>query len=136
MGIGAAAGLLEGTLAHGFELHHIFPGAVLTLSAAFLGGFAGFLFKDFLRISRGMKPYSGVNNDGMMLGAFMGALVGTLIQISGSDNGANILIGSMAGSAMGASLGAFSDEFVSPVLALLETHGRQKTSPSEHRPIP
>ncbi|KAB1443428.1 hypothetical protein [Pseudodesulfovibrio senegalensis] len=119
--IGAAAGLLEGTLAHGFSLRYVFPGAVLTLCAAFLGGFGGFLSKDLMRISRGLKPYRGVNNDGMMLGSFMGTLLGTLAQIAGSANGANILIGSMVGSAMGAWLGAMSDDFVSPMLALLES---------------
>lgn len=119
--IGAAAGLLEGSLAHGFALRYVFPGAVLTLCAAFLGGFGGFLAKDLMRVSRGLKPYRGVNNDGMMLGSFMGTLVGTLVQIAGSANGANILIGSMVGSAMGAWVGAMSDDFVSPVLALLET---------------
>ncbi|WP_147821068.1 hypothetical protein [Salidesulfovibrio onnuriiensis] len=117
--VGGLAGLLEGTLAHGFALHYIFPGAVLTITTTFLGGLMGFILKDLLRLRRGLKPYSPIHNDGMVLGAFMGSLLGTLVQIASSATGANILVGSLVGSWLGGIAGALTDEYVSPILALL-----------------
>lgn len=122
MAVGALAGLIEGTIAHGFALRYIFPGAVLTITTTFLGGLAGYILKDLSRIRRGLKPYSRINNDGMILGALFGALLGMLVQIANSANGANILVGSLAGSSLGAMVGAYSDEYVSPILSLLHKH--------------
>lgn len=119
MAVGALAGLMEGTITQGFALHYIFPGAVLTLCAAFIGGFSGFILKDTLRVIRGLKPYTGINNDGMMLGAMLFSLIGTLLQIAGSSNGANILVGSMCGAAIGAMIGAMCDEYVTPMLIMI-----------------
>lgn len=117
--IGALAGLVEGTLSHGFSLRYLFPGAILAVSAAFVGGLCGFVLKDASRVARGMKPYRGVNNDGMVLGGMTGTLLGTLIQVAGSADGANLVIGSVVGSFIGSMAGAFPDEFVTPMIELL-----------------
>ncbi|GEM_PF-855596 len=123
--VGGMASLIEGTLAHGFAVHYIFPGTVLNIAATFLGGLLGFILKDILRISRGLKPYSPIYNDGMVLGAFMGALIGTLFQIALSATGANILVGSLAGCCCGAMGGAMLDEYVSPILHLLQENASE-----------
>ncbi|MBI9079348.1 MAG: hypothetical protein JEY79_06370 [Pseudodesulfovibrio sp.] len=119
LAIGGIAGIVEGSMRYGFTLHTVFPGMMLTLIAAFLGGFSGFILKDISRTMRGMKPYRGVNNDGWMMGAFMGTLVGTLFQVAGSTNGANLVIGSISGAYFGAMAGAFPDEFITPILKLM-----------------
>ncbi len=119
LAIGGLAGIIEGSMRHGFTLHTAFPGMLLTLVAAFLGGFTGFFLKDLSRIMRGMKPYRGINNEGWMMGAFMGTLIGTLYQIAGSSNGANLVIGSIVGAFFGAMSGAFPDEFITPILDLM-----------------
>lgn len=128
--IGAITGLLEGTMSNGFALHHAFPGIILTLTSAFVGGFIGFLLKDAFRVMRGQKPYRGVECEGMMLGAFTGALVGTLVQVAGSTTGANLILGSMGGAFIGAMIGALPDEFVTPILALM--HREPEHVESEH----
>ncbi|BCS87721.1 hypothetical protein [Pseudodesulfovibrio sediminis] len=114
--VGGLTGIVEGSVRNGFTLHTAFPGMMLTLLAAFLGGFTGFFIKDLVRTSRGMKPYRGVNNDGWMMGAFLGALIGTLLQVMISPDGANLIIGSIMGAYIGATFGAFPDEFVTPIL--------------------
>lgn len=119
LAIGALAGIMEGSFRYGFTLHTMFPGMMLTLVAAFLGGFSGFFLKDMSRTMRGMAPYRGVNNDGWMMGAFMGTFIGTLFQIVDSANGANIVLGSMVGAYCGAMCGAFPDEFITPILRLM-----------------
>lgn len=119
LAIGGLAGIVEGSMQYGFTLHTVFPGMMLTLIAAFLGGLCGFIIKDLLRTMRGMKPYRGVNNDGWMMGAFMGTFVGTLFQVAGSSDGANLVIGSISGAYFGAMLGAFPDEFITPILELM-----------------
>jgi len=124
LAIGGLAGIIEGSIRHGFTLHTVFPGMMLTLMAAFAGGFAGFFLKDLLRTSRGMKPYQGVNNDGWTMGAFLGAFVGTLLQIGVSPDGANLVVGSIIGAYIGAACGAFPDEFVTPILARMYVASR------------
>lgn len=119
LAVGGLAGIIEGSIRYGFSVHTAFPGMMLTLIAAFLGGFSGFFLKDLLRYWQGLAPYRGVNNDGWMMGAFMGAFVGTLFQIINSTNGANMVIGSMAGAYFGAMCGAFPDEFITPILHLM-----------------
>jgi len=116
LAIGGLAGVVEGSIRYGFTLHTAFPGMMLTLMAAFMGGFTGFFLKDLVRTVRGMKPYRGVNNDGWMMGAFLGTLVGTLLQVVASPDGANLVIGSIMGAFAGAACGAFPDEFVTPIL--------------------
>lgn len=129
LAIGGLAGIMEGSIRYGFTLHTVFPGMMLTLVAAFLGGFSGFFLKDLSRTWRGMAPYRGVNNDGWVMGAFMGTFVGTLFQIADSANGANLVIGSMVGAYFGAMCGAFPDEFITPILRLMhaEQAARQMT---------
>ena len=117
LAIGGMAGIIEGTVQHGFTLHTAFPGMMLTLIGAFLGGFSGFFLKDLVRTCRGQKPYRGVNNDGWMMGAFLGSFVGTLLQVVASPDGANLVVGSIIGAYMGATCGAFPDEFVTPILS-------------------
>jgi len=117
LAIGGIAGIIEGSVRYGFTLHTAFPGMMLTLIGAFLGGFTGLFLKDLIRTWRGMKPYRGVNNDGWMMGAFMGALVGTLLQVMSSADGANLVVGSIIGAFAGGTCGAFPDEFVTPILS-------------------
>ncbi|WP_040372088.1 glycine zipper family protein [Desulfovibrio oxyclinae] len=133
MGIGALAGLMEGTMSKGFALHYLFPGAILTISSAFVGGLCGFLIKDFFRVIRGMKPYRGVNNDAMILGGLAGTIAGTVIQVAGSPDGANLLVGAVAGSFFGSLSGAFPDEFVTPIIQLMHRAPASRTGSSETR---
>ncbi|BDQ33150.1 hypothetical protein [Pseudodesulfovibrio portus] len=120
LAIGGIAGVIEGTMQYGFTLHTAFPGMMLTLIGAFLGGFTGFFLKDLVRTWRGLKPYRGVNNDGWTMGAFMGAFVGTLLQVMASPDGSNLVIGSIIGAFVGATCGAFPDEFVTPILGRMQ----------------
>lgn len=134
MGIGGLAGLMEGTMSKGFALHYIFPGAILTISSAFVGGLCGFLIKDLCRVIRGMKPYRGVYNDGMILGGLAGTLAGTVIQVAGSADGANLLVGAVVGSFVGSLSGAFPDEFVTPIIQLMQrAPDRKNTGDSQQR---
>lgn len=119
--ISAIAGVVEGSLQNGFTLHTMFPAMMLTLVAAFSGGFTGFFFKDLARYFRGKGPYRGINNDGWTMGAFMGTFLGVLFQIINSANGANLVVGTMAGAFLGAMCGAIPDEFVTPILRLMES---------------
>lgn len=121
LAIGGLAGIIEGSVRYGFTLHTVFPGMLLTLVAAFVGGFTGFFCKDLKRTLEGRRPYRGVNNDGWVMGAFLGAFFGTLFQIADSANGANLVIGSMVGAFLGGTCGAFPDEFVTPILRLMNT---------------
>ncbi|MCJ2164950.1 MULTISPECIES: hypothetical protein [unclassified Pseudodesulfovibrio] len=116
LAIGGLAGIVEGSIRYGLTLHTAFPGMMLTLMGAFMGGFTGFFLKDLVRTLRGMKPYRGVNNDGWMMGAFMGTFVGTLSQVAVSPDGANLVVGSIVGAYLGAICGAFPDEFVTPII--------------------
>jgi hypothetical protein len=129
--IAAVAGVVEGSLSNGFTLHTMFPAMVLTLVSAFMGAFTGFFFKDLLRTWRGMRPYRGVNNDGWMMGAFMGTFLGVLFQVVDSANGANLVLGSMIGAYLGATCGAFPDEFITPILQLMEN--RKAPHPPEKK---
>lgn len=122
LAIGGIAGSIEGSIQYGFTLHTAFPGMMLTLMAAFLGGFTGFFLKDLVRTWRGMKPYRGVNNDGWIMGSFLGTFIGTLLQVAISPDGGNLVIGSMIGAYMGGTCGAFPDEFVTPILARMYNH--------------
>jgi hypothetical protein len=115
--IGGLAGIIQGTARYGFTLHTAFPGMLLTLLGAFLGGFTGFFLKDCYRTAKGMKPYRGVNNDGWMMGGFMGTLVGTLFQVAISPDGTDLIFGSIFGAYIGAACGALPDEFVTPILS-------------------
>jgi len=115
--IGGLAGIIEGSARYGFTLHTAFPGMLLTLLGAFLGGFTGFFLKDCFRTMRGMKPYRGVNNDGWLMGGFLGTLVGTLLQVAVSPDGTDLIIGSIVGAYIGAACGALPDEFVTPILS-------------------
>jgi len=124
LAIGALAGLVEGSLRGGLTLRTMFPGMMLTLIAAFTGGFTGFFLKDLLRWSRGIAPYRGVNNDGWTMGAFLGSILGVLFQVANSANGANLVVGSMVGAYLGAMCGAFPDEFVTPILRLMEERSK------------
>ena len=117
LAIGGLAGIIEGSARMGFTLHTAFPGMLLTLLGAFLGGFTGFFLKDCFRTMRGMKPYRGVNNDGWLMGGFMGTLVGTLCQVAASPDGTGLIVGSMIGAYIGAACGALPDEFVTPILS-------------------
>jgi len=134
LAIGGLAGIVEGSMQEGFfTLHTVFPGMMLTLVAAFLGGFSGFFLKDLSRTMRGWAPYRGVNNDGWMMGAFLGTFIGTLFQIADSANGANLVIGSMAGAYFGAMCGAFPDEFITPILQLMRAeHAARQMSKKTH----
>ncbi|WFS61358.1 hypothetical protein LF599_11810 [Pseudodesulfovibrio thermohalotolerans] len=116
LAVGGLAGIIEGSIRYGFTLHTAFPGMLLTLLGAFLGGFTGFFVKDCFRAWRGLKPYRGVNNDGWMLGGFLGSFVGALFQVAASPDGANLVIGSIAGAFFGAAGGALPDEFITPIL--------------------
>lgn len=120
LAIGAIAGIVEGTIRNGFTLHTMFPGMMLTLVSAFLGAFTGFFFKDLARTWRGMPPYRGINNDGWMMGAFLGTFIGVLFQFASSAGSANLVLGSMIGSFIGSMCGAFPDEFVTPILQLMD----------------
>ncbi len=122
--IGGIAGIIEGTLREGFTIRTMFPGMMLTLVAAFLGGFTGFFLKDLFRTLRGRQPYRGVNNDGWLMGSFMGAFIGTLFQLMNSASGANLVVGSMCGAYFGAMFGAFPDEFITPILELMRSDQR------------
>jgi uncharacterized membrane protein YeaQ/YmgE (transglycosylase-associated protein family) len=133
LAIGGIAGIIEGSIREGFTIRTMFPGMMLTLVAAFLGGFTGFFLKDLFRTFRGMPPYRGVNNDGWMMGSFMGAFIGTLFQIMNSSNGANLVIGSMAGAYCGAMLGAFPDEFITPILELMRST-ESTSNEKSHKP--
>lgn len=136
LAIGGLAGIVEGSMQqYGFTLHTVFPGMMLTLVAAFLGGFSGFFLKDLSRTWRGMAPYRGVNHDGWMMGAFMGTFVGTLFQLLDSVNGANLVIGSMAGAYLGAMCGAFPDEFVTPILRLMHAEQAAQKMADEERAL-
>ncbi|EGB14135.1 hypothetical protein DND132_0920 [Pseudodesulfovibrio mercurii] len=117
LAVGGLAGIIEGSVRYGFTLHTAFPGMLLTLLGAFLGGFTGLFLKDCCRTWRGRKPYRGVHNDGWMLGGFLGALLGTLFQVAASPDGANLVIGSIVGAYLGAACGALPDEFVTPILS-------------------
>ncbi len=128
--IGGIAGIIEGSLRYGFTVHTLFPGMLLTLVSAFLGGFSGFILKDLGRVIRKMAPYRGVNNDGWVMGGFIGTFFGTLFQLVESANGANLVLGSMAGAYFGALLGALPDEFITPILRLMYTkHPLHETKP-------
>jgi uncharacterized membrane protein YeaQ/YmgE (transglycosylase-associated protein family) len=120
LAIGGLAGIIEGSIRYGFTLHTAFPGMLLTLLGAFLGGFTGLFLKDCFRTWRGMRPYRGVHNDGWMLGGFMGTFVGTLSQVAISPDGANLVVGSIVGAYIGAACGALPDEFVTPILSRME----------------
>ncbi|MBG0789193.1 MAG: hypothetical protein H0S80_01705 [Desulfovibrionaceae bacterium] len=117
LAIGGIAGVVEGSMRYGFTLHTAFPGMMLTLTGAFLGGFTGFFIKDLVRTWCGRKPYRGVNNDGWTMGAFLGSFVGTLLQVMTSADGANLVVGSIVGAYLGAACGALPDEFVTPILS-------------------
>jgi outer membrane lipoprotein SlyB len=119
LAVGALAGIGEGSIRYGFTLHTAFPGMVLTVVAAFLGGFTGFFIKDMFRTTRGLPPYSGINNDGWVMGAFIGTFPGLLSQLASSADNANLVVGAMAGAFVGAALGALPDEFVTPILTLM-----------------
>jgi len=125
LAIGGLTGIIEGSIGHGLTLHTAFPGMLLTLLGAFLGGFLGLFLKDLTRVLRGMKPYKGINNDGWMMGAFLGSMVGTIYQIAASPDGGNLVIGSIVGAFMGAIAGALPDEFVTPILVRIH---EEKTS--------
>lgn len=127
LAIGGVAGIVEGSIRYGFTVHTAFPGMMLTLLGAFLGGFTGFFLKDLVRTWRGMKPYRGVNNDGWTMGAFLGTFVGTLLQVAVSPDGANLVIGSILGAYLGATCGAFPDEFITPIM--LRMHERKPGKP-------
>jgi len=129
LAVGGLAGIVEGSVKYGgLTLHTVFPGMMLTLIGAFLGGFTGFFLKDLFRTWRGMKPYRGVNNDGWTMGAFLGTMVGTLLQVAASADGANLVIGSIVGAYFGAACGAFPDEFITPILM------RMRAEKHKHRP--
>lgn len=126
LAVGAMAGLVEGSLRNGLTLHTMFPGMMLTLVGAFAGGFSGFFLKDLMRWTRGIAPYRGVNNDGWTMGAFLGTILGVLFQVANSANGANLVLGSMIGAYLGAMCGAFPDEFVTPILRLMEERNKER----------
>ena len=120
LAVGGLAGIVEGSLRDGFTLHTVFPGMVLTLVGAFLGAFCGFFIKDLLRVMHGVPPYRGVNHDGWMMGASMGSFAGVLFQLANSANEANLVIGAVVGAFLGAMGGAFPDEFITPILELMQ----------------
>ncbi|WP_239057787.1 hypothetical protein [Pseudodesulfovibrio sp. JC047] len=130
---GGLAGIVEGSIRAGeLTLHTVFPGVVLTLIGAFLGGFTGFFLKDLFRTWRGAKPYRGVHHDGWTMGAFLGAVVGTILQVASSSDGANLVIGSIVGAYCGAVCGAFPDEFITPILLRIRAEKHRHT-PAEER---
>lgn len=128
LAVGGIAGILEGSVRYGFTVHTAFPGMMLTLIAAFLGGFTGFFLKDFFRTMRGMKPYRGVNNDGWMMGSFLGATLGTLLQVAVSPDGGNIVIGSIVGAFCGAACGAIPDEIITPIWTKMQSRPNNDVS--------
>lgn len=133
LAISGLAGIVEGSMQIGeLTFHTAFPGMMLTLVAAFLGGFSGFFLKDLFRTARGRAPYRGVNNDGWMMGAFLGTFLGTLFQVADSVNGANLVIGSMAGAYLGAMCGAFPDEFITPILKLMRAEQARSVNEKGH----
>lgn len=133
--IGGLAGIMEGSVRQGFTVHTMFPGMMLTLVSAFMGGFTGFFIKDLARITRGMPPYRGVNNDGWMMGAFLGTILGVIWQVATSSDGANIVIGSMIGAYLGATIGALPDEVVTPILELMHDRDKAKREPEKRRAL-
>ncbi|MEF2230552.1 MAG: hypothetical protein V3571_06465 [Pseudodesulfovibrio sp.] len=120
LAVGGLAGIVEGSLRDGLTLHTVFPGMALTLVGAFLGAFCGFFVKDLLRVMHGMAPYRGINHDGWMMGAFIGSFAGTLFQVANSANEANLVVGAVVGAFFGAMSGAFPDEFITPILELMQ----------------
>ena len=132
LAIGGIAGVIEGSVRYGFTLHTAFPGMMLTLLGAFLGGFTGFFVKDLLRTWRGQKPYRGINNDGWMMGAFLGSFVGTLLQVVASADGANLVVGSIIGAYVGGACGAFPDEFVTPILTRMDERRPTESAAGRH----
>lgn len=136
LAIGGLAGIVEGSMQVGeLVFNTAFPGMMLTLISAFLGGFSGFFFKDLSRTMRGLAPYRGVNNDGWMMGAFLGTFLGTLFQVADSANGANLVIGSMTGSFLGAMCGAFPDEFITPILELMRAERTARKMAEKERAL-
>jgi len=133
LAVGGLAGIVEGSLRDGFTLHTVFPGMVLTMVGAFLGAFCGFFIKDTLRVMQGMSPYRGINNDGWMMGAFMGSFAGTLFQVANSVNEANLVVGSVVGAFFGAMGGAFPDEFITPILELMQNEKTPALARDEKR---
>ena len=135
LAVGGLAGIVEGSIQYGhLTLHTVFPGMMLTLIGAFLGGFTGFFLKDLFRTLRGKKPYRGVNNDGWTMGAFLGTMVGTLLQVAASIDGANLVIGSIVGAYFGAACGAFPDEFITPILLRMRAEKHAHT-PTKRRQL-
>lgn len=134
LAVGCLAGIGEGSMRYGFTLHTGFPGMALTLVAALLGGFSGFFLKDLGRTMRGQPPYRGINNDGWIMGAFMGTFLGTLVQLADSASGANLVVGSMVGAYFGGMLGAFPDEFITPILELMQERERGASPPASKVP--
>lgn len=126
LAVGGLAGVIEGSIRYGFTVHTAFPGMLLTLLGAFLGGFTGLFLKDCIRTWRGQKPYRGVHNDGWMMGGFMGTFVGALFQVTASPDGGNLVIGAIVGAYLGAVCGALPDEFITPILSRMNerTPGR------------
>ena len=135
LALGGLAGVAEGSIRYGFTLHTAFPGMMLTLVCAFMGGFTGFFLKDLMRTMRGLPPYRGVNNDGWVMGAFMGTFLGVLYQVVSSSDGANLVIGSMTGAYLGAMCGAFPDEFITPVLKLMNAQETARLVSREERSL-
>ena len=134
LAVGGLAGIIEGSMQYGdFILHTAFPGMMLTLMGAFLGGFTGFFLKDLFRTWRGLKPYRGVNNDGWTMGAFLGTVVGTILQVAVSTDGANLVIGSIIGAYAGATCGAFPDEFVTPILVRMRLRAAEHAIPERRQ---
>ena len=129
LAVGGIAGLIEGLVQSG-SLHSIFPGMLFTFIATLFGGFWGFFIKDLNRTMRGLKPYRGVHNDGMMMGAFLGSFTGVLFQLANTTNDANLLLGSMGGAFLGGMLGAIPDEFVTPILELLDRSDIRRLRPA------
>lgn len=133
LAVGGIAGIIEGSIRYGFTLHTAFPGMMLTLVSAFMGAFTGFFFKDLFRTWSGKPPYRGINNDGWMMGAFLGTLLGTIIQTANSTDGANLVIGSMTGAFIGAMAGAFPDEFITPILEMMQANRKKPTKKAPHK---
>lgn len=132
LAVGGIAGLVEGLVQDG-SMHSVFPGMLFTLVTAFMGGFCGFFIKDLNRTVRGLKPYRGVHNDGMMMGAFIGSFMGVLVQLASSVHDANLLFGAMGGAFLGGMIGAIPDEFVTPILELLERQDLPELSRAEEK---
>lgn len=117
-GMGLVAGILD-HLWLGSESHYaIFLAMLCVIMGASLGGFTGFFVINLIRTLRRKKAYTGQHNDGVLAGAFSGAFLSVLCQFLFAQQPDPIWAASV-GAFAGGAVGAVPDEFLQPVLLLM-----------------